>query len=199
MGRKAGISTDDVARVAATIADRDGLDATTLTAVAGNLGIKTPSLYNHVDGLAGLRRLLAIHGSKLLLEEFRSAKGSLEGREALRAISYADRDFAIRHPGLYSSFLPAPTPEEDEELYNSLAQPAFFVAQVLLDLGIPQSEAIHLIRAMRALLHGFLDLEAKHGFGMPIAIDVSFEIAVELILEGVEQTATRPKSTSGNP
>lgn len=199
MGRKVGLTVDDIARAATAIADRDGLGAATLTAVATELGIKTPSLYNHVDGLAGLRRLVAIHGSEILLDEFRTAKGELEGREALRALSYADRDFAVRHPGLYDSFLPAPTPEEDEELYNSLAEPAFFVAYVLLDMGIPQSEAIHLIRAMRALLHGFLDLEANQGFGMPTAIDASFEAAVELILDGIEQTAVRAKRASGNP
>lgn len=196
MGRKAGITTEHVAAAAATIADREGLKAATLTAVANELGIKTPSLYNHVEGLAGLRRLLAIHGSQILLAEFEEATADVDGIEALRAIALADRRFAVEHPGLYDAFLPAPKPGEDDELYDAMAEPAFLVAHILLDMGIEQSEAIHLIRALRALLHGFLDLEAKRGFGMPVEIDASFDASVDLILEGIESAARKGRAAT---
>lgn len=193
MGRKAGITLEDVVEAAASIADRDGLEAATLTAVAGELGIKTPSLYNHVQGLSGMRRLLAIHGSQLLLQTFEDAIGDLEGAEALRSIAHADRQFAHDHRGLYDSFLPAPKPDEDAELYEAMAEPVFLVARVLLDMGTPQSEAIHLIRALRALLHGFLDLEANEGFGIPVGIDASFDASVELVIAGIEVAAANSK------
>lgn len=186
MGRKAGITTANIVEVAASIADTHGLEAATLTAVASELGIKTPSLYNHVKGVSGLRRLLAIHGAAILLDEFTEAAEGKDGMDALRAIAAADRRFALDHPGLYESFLPAPKPGEDDELYDAMAEPVFYVAHVLLDMGIPQEEAIHLIRALRALLHGFLDLEAKAGFGMPVEIDASFDASVDLILEGIK-------------
>ena len=73
----------------------------------------------------------------------------------------ADRDFDSRHHGLFQSFLPAPRPDEDDERYDAISQPVYLVVGVLLKMGIPQEEAIHLIRPMWALLHGFLDLEAK--------------------------------------
>lgn len=189
MGRKAGITLDDVVMAGMTIADRDGLEAATLTAVATELGIKTPSLYNHVNGLAGLKRLLAIHGAEMLLEVFKNAVGDREGAEALRAIARADRDFAAMHPGLFESFLPAPRPGEDDELYDTMAKPVYLIAGILLNMGIPKEEAIHLIRAMWALLHGFLDLEAKRGFGMPVDIDASFDAAVELMISGIQSVA----------
>lgn len=194
MGRKAGITLNDVAAAATTIADRDGLHAATLTAVASELGIKTPSLYNHVNGLAGLKRLLAMHGAELLLHEFETAVGEKVGGEALRAVADADRDFAAKHPGLFAAFLPAPKPGEDDELYDAMAQPVYLVAEILLSMGIPQEEAIHLIRAMWALLHGFLDLEAKGGFGMPVEIDASFDAAVELMISGIEVAAEGAKA-----
>ena len=197
MGRKAGITLDDVAEAATSIADSGGLEAATLTAVAGGLGIKTPSLYNHVDGLAGLRRLLAIHGSHLIYEAFEEAIGDQKGADALRSIAKADREFALDHPGLYASFLPAPKPDEDPELYEAMAAPVFLVAHVLLDMGIPPGEAIHLIRALRALLHGFLALEAQEGFGMPVDIDASFDASVELIIAGIEAAATKASSGAG--
>lgn len=189
MGRKAGLSLVDVVDAAQAIADRDRLEAATLTAIAAELGIKTPSLYNHVEGLEGLRKHLAIRGARILESSFRDAVGELTGIDALRAICQADREFAAHHPGLYDSFLPAPSEDEDPELYGELASPIFYIAGFLLDMGIAQEEAIHLIRALRAMLHGFLDLEAKRGFGMPLDIDASFAEAVEMMLAGIETRA----------
>jgi AcrR family transcriptional regulator len=189
MGRKAGITVDDIVGSAAGIADRDGLEAATLTAVAAELGIKTPSLYNHVQGLHGLRRLLAMHGSMILLREFAAATDGLAGSDALRAIAQADRQFVAEHPGLYASFLPAPSEDDDPELYQAMAEPVFHVAHILLDMGIPQGDAIHLIRALRALLHGFLDLEEQRGFGIPVDIDQSFDVAIDLMIAGIEASA----------
>ena len=74
-------------------------------------------------------------------------------------------------------------------MYDTMAQPVYLVAEVMLNMGIPQGEAIHLIRAMWALLHGFLDLEANGGFGMPVEIDASFDAAVELMISGIESFA----------
>lgn len=193
MGRKAGIELEDVVDAAETIADRDGLEAATLSAVARELGIKTPSLYNHVSGLDGLRRQLAIRGSRILLDDFQRAIGQRRGGDALRMVAAVDREFARVHPGLYEAFLPAPREDDDPELYAVMAEPVFAIAHVLLEMGIPQSRAIHLIRAFRATLHGFLDLEAKDGFGMPVDIDQSFDAAVELMVAGVEAAAAEGK------
>ena len=185
MGRKAGVNLTDVVDAAIEVADSEGLESATLSEVARRLGIKTPSLYNHVSGLADLRREIAIRGSRIVLEVFEEAVEGKEGREALRELARVDRRFARDHPGIYESFLPAPSPEEDEELYNEMAAPVFVVARVMLAMGIPQERALHLVRAMRALLHGFIDLEAKAGFGMPFDIDTSFEIASEVMIDAI--------------
>ncbi|MGD2043701.1 MAG: TetR-like C-terminal domain-containing protein [Acidimicrobiia bacterium] len=193
MGRKAGIELDDVVDVAVAIADRDGLEAATLSAVARELGIKTPSLYNHVSGREGLRRQLTIRGARILLEDLQAAIDERTGSDALRIVARVDREFALAHPGLYEAFLPAPRPEEDPELYEIMAEPVSAIARVLLEMGISQDEAIHLIRAFRATIHGFLDLEAKDGFGMPLDIDESFDAAVELMIAGIEAVVRSQK------
>ena len=53
MGRKIGLTLDRVVAAAAEIADSAGLDALSLASVASALGVRSPSRYNHVDGLAG--------------------------------------------------------------------------------------------------------------------------------------------------
>ena len=52
----AGLDPERVVDAAAAIADAEGLDAVTLARVAGGLGVRAPSLYNHVDGRGGLLR-----------------------------------------------------------------------------------------------------------------------------------------------
>ena len=189
MGRKAGISIDDIVTAAAAIADRDGLAAATLSAVAADLGIKTPSLYNHVAGLAGLRRELALHASRLLTTLFREATDGREPRDAIRAAAVAYRSFAIEHPGLSESMLPAPKPGEDDELYEAMAAPVRVLFAEFADLGFAEEEAVHVIRGLRAMLHGFVDLERKAGFGMPVDLDESFDEAVSLMIDRIPERA----------
>ncbi|HSJ72413.1 MAG TPA: TetR-like C-terminal domain-containing protein [Acidimicrobiia bacterium] len=183
MGRRAGIGYEDVVACATRIADRDGLDAATPSAVAADLGIRTPSLYYHVEGAAGLRRALALHSAGLLTEYFEGAVDGVEGAARIRALATAYRRFAVDHPGLHAALLPAPVPGEDDELYEAMAAPVAIVASGAAGDGLPDAEAIHLIRALRAMLFGFVELEARGGFGLPVDIDQSFEVAVDLMVE----------------
>ena len=54
MARRRGLDRDDVIAAAIRIVDTDGLDALSLKGVADALGVQSPSLYSHVDGLNGL-------------------------------------------------------------------------------------------------------------------------------------------------
>ncbi|MDJ0954161.1 MAG: WHG domain-containing protein [Acidimicrobiia bacterium] len=185
MGKKVGLTLDNVIDVAATIADRDGLEAASLRAVADELGIKTPSLYNHVAGLAGLRRELALHAARQMSEVVAEAAGSDTPEEILRRTARSYRRFALDHPGLYSALLPAPKPGEDDDLYAAMAAPVTTLADTLVAAGVDEQQTTHLIRTLRAVVHGFIDLEMKDGFGMPEEVDVSFERSVDLVIEGV--------------
>ena len=193
MGRKLGLTLELVVEAAAEIADRDGLDALSLASVASTLGVRSPSLYNHVDGLAGLRRQLSIHASSLLTAELTDSVEGLESTQALRAIAEQLRSFARRHPGLYDSFLPAPTPDQDPEAAAALAQPISVVGSVLAEMGVDPNSVIPLIRALRAAVHGFIHLELRGGFGLPDDIDDSFTTTIDLVIDAIGRLAgTRP-------
>jgi AcrR family transcriptional regulator len=181
MGARVGISKNDVITTATEIADRDGFDEVTLGAVARVLGVKTPSLYHHVDGLPGLRRDLAIAAAGQIGTVMREAAAVEDPRQALRAIAGAYRSFAAEHPGLYASMLPAPRPGEDDELYTALAAPVESVVPVLASLGVGEGKMISTVRIVRSLLHGFVTLEHDGGFGMPVDIDETFEQLVASI------------------
>lgn len=185
MARKVGLTLEQVIVAGAAVADRDGLGALSLASVASTLGVRSPSLYSHVDGLAGLRRLLSIHASGLLAAELSDCVEGLESTRALRAIAEQLRSFARRHPGLYNSFLPAPTPLQDPEVAAALAQPTEVVGSVLADMGVDPSTMVPLMRALRASIHGFVDLELRGGFGLPDDIDDSFTTTIDLVIDAI--------------
>ena len=190
MGRKLGLSREQVVEAAAEIADRDGLEALSLASVATTLGVRSPSLYSYVDGLAGLRRQLSIHASGLLTAELTASVEGLESTQALRAIAEQLRSFARQHPGLYDSFLPAPTPEQDPEVAAALARPTAVVGSVLADMGVDPTTVVPLMRALRASIHGFVDLELRGGFGLPDDIDDSFTTTIDLVIDAIATHST---------
>jgi AcrR family transcriptional regulator len=159
-----------------------GVSAVSLTALAQALEIRPPSLYNHVDSLEDLRYGLAIHALRQLLLELRQATLGLVGREALMAIAIAYREYARHHPGLYPLVIRAPEPDESE--LAALAQELLQMLLLLMaSLGLQGEDALHAIRGLRAVLHGFAGLEAAGGFKMDLDREESFRRLVGGYLE----------------
>ena len=77
---RAGLDGEAVVAAAAALADAEGLESVTLAKVAAGLGVKSPSLYVHVDGLAGLRRRIAARGARELLLAAAGRGGGPVGR-----------------------------------------------------------------------------------------------------------------------
>ena len=194
MGQKAGLDRDAVVAAATLIADREGLDAATPSAVAAELGIRTPSLYYHVEGADGLRRALAFHAAATLTSDFQAVQRDApdqSGVDRIKLFANAYRGFASAHPGLHSALLPAPRPGEDDELADAMAEPVRIIA---LELGQGQDltrDVVHMIRALRSLLFGFSAIESQRGFGLEADIDESFEVAVGLMASAIADTTNR--------
>ncbi len=100
---RAGLDRAAVALATAAVADSEGLDALTLARLAERLGVRTPSLYNHVDGLPGLRRALALLGRRELAARLGRVAIGKAGDEAVAALGHAYRAFVIERPGLYAA------------------------------------------------------------------------------------------------
>lgn len=177
---RAGLNPERVVAEAAAIADEGGLEQLTLAALAQRLGVALPSLYNHVTGIDGLHRELAILGMRELASRIgRSAMGRT-GRDALEAVAHAYRAFATERPGLYASAMRAPSPDDTEHTFAS--QNALDVAMaVMRSYGIEDASAIHAIRIYRSAMHGFVAQEASGAFGMPESVDGSYRILIDVL------------------
>src|SRR5919108_4531499 len=68
MSHRVGLDQATVVEAAARLVDEEGIDQLTLGRLAERLGVRTPSLYNHVAGLPGLKRDLARYCLRDLLD-----------------------------------------------------------------------------------------------------------------------------------
>ncbi|WP_026123769.1 TetR-like C-terminal domain-containing protein [Nocardiopsis chromatogenes] len=188
---RAGLSPDTVAAEAAAVADAEGLDALSLKAVAQRLGVASPSLYKHVAGLDGLRREVAMLAAREFAEALGTAAMGRSGPDALRAVAAAYREFARTAPGRYAALNTAP-PREDTEAAAAFRRPVEVLAAVLRGFGIAEEDLVDEIRALRSSLHGFADLEASGGFGLPEDVDRSFDRMVGRHITGLGRHAGPP-------
>jgi AcrR family transcriptional regulator len=172
---------------AQALSDEVGLDALTLAALAGRLGVRQPSLYKHIDGSDALRRALSVRAKQELAAVLARAAVGKSGDEAIGALADAYRGWAHAHPGRYQSTVAAPTSGDADDEAASLA-----AVSVLLDIlagyELSGADAIHATRAVRAALHGFVSIEAAGGFGMQIDVDDSFARLVASITRGISGT-----------
>lgn len=193
---RAGLTQTRVVEAAATLIDAHGLGPLGLAALARELGVKTPSLYNHVASLDALHREISLLALRELAAELRAATVGRSREAALRALAAAYRNYAKNHPGRYAFSVRAPQPGDVEHLAAAAAV-LDVVTSALNDYNLAGDDAVDAVRALRAGLHGWAGLEAAHGFGTPRTIDESFDRMVDgfdVILTSWPRT--RPRSPS---
>jgi AcrR family transcriptional regulator len=170
---RAGVTHERVVAEAAVLADEVGLERLTLAAIAQRFGVTLPSLYKHIAGLDALKRDLAVLGVRELTAALSAAAVGRAGSDALHAIADAYRTFATAHPGLSVAAVTAPDPDDAEHIAAAEAAAAVLLA-VLDGYGISGDDAVDAIRSLRAVMHGFVTLEAAGGFGLPRSVDTTY-------------------------
>jgi AcrR family transcriptional regulator len=186
MPHRMGLDRAAVVEAAAKLVDEKGIDQLSLGGLAERLGIRTPSLYNHVAGLPGLKRDLTLYSLRELYDRLTRATIGKSRAEAIVALADAYHTYAREAPGRYSLTQQAPDPDDQE--WSALGQQLVDVAQVILSpYRLREEEAIHAIRGLRSIVHGFISLEVSGGFKMPVALDDSFHWLINLFISGLER------------
>jgi len=181
---RAGLTRDRVLAEAEAVVDEDGLPALTLAAIAARVDVRLPSLYKHVEGLDAVRHGVAERAVRELADVIRTAVDGREGADAVRSLARAYRGWARAHPGRYAATVSAPKSRAHEvaDAAQEAVQPVF---AALRSLGVDEPGLVNATRMLRALLHGFVALEAAGGFGLPQDVDVSFDAAIDHYIASV--------------
>lgn len=162
---------DEVVRAALDLLEAEGPDALTMRRLASRLGIKAPSLYEHVAGrpdlLAGLQHLALVQQAEAL-----TAAGP-----DLASVAAAYRGWALAHPHLYR--LATRTPLDRARIPSEVEAAA--AAPLLALVGGDG----HLARGLWALAHGLIDLELAGRFPPGADVDETWRTSVRVFAAAV--------------
>lgn len=190
------LNHDVVVNGAMELINERGAEALSLAEVAARFHVRTPSLYNHVQSLDGLRRDLSLLGLRSLSAQLQTTCTGLAGYDALKALAVAYRAFAQANPGLYPLTL-RPVGANDEELRNVHAQLDRLFHAALRGYKLQGDAAVHAVRAVRSALHGFMILEGNGDFGRDgedgnaVSLDASYNALVELLDQGLARRGNK--------
>ncbi len=186
MPRPATVTEDRLVDEAIAIVARDGVGELTVGTLATALGVKAPSLYNHVAGIDEVRLQVGIAAVTRLGDTLTDAAMGRSGEDALFALCHAYRSFAQQNGELYALTSGVPAGRNDE--FDSHAWRALRpLYAVLAAQGFEEGDAVHTARIIRSTLHGFVSMELAGAFGLPESVDESFDQMVSWVLGLLEE------------
>jgi AcrR family transcriptional regulator len=190
---RAGLGSASVTAAGAALADEVGLAQLNMGLLAERLGVKTPSLYKHVDSLADLTHRIAVLAMIEAGDAIRDATQGRAGSDALVAGAQAMRTFVKDHPGRYTAANSARATGPDDPLIPASTRVIASWSAMLQGYRLDPSQEIHALRMLRSMVHGFASLEVGGGFQFSTDIDESFTWMVNLIDHGLQaaQAASR--------
>jgi len=188
MAPRAGLTSTDVVAAGAALADEVGYRDLTMVLLAQRLGVRTPSLYKHVDDLADLQHQIATQAMTELGEAIRDAIQGRSGLGALTALLTTVRAYVTAHPGRYAATVGAEFTGPGDPLLAASTRVIGSIAAVLRGYGIGDGEMDHAIRTLRCTIHGYAMLETAGGFQWSGDPGQTFDWMIRFIDHGLRST-----------
>jgi len=165
------LDRDELIRVAADAADRDGWINLTMSGVAKEVDRHVTSLYGHVDGLDGLRREVRVLALRELGDLCWEAALGRTGDDALTALLDIYRGYMRDHPGRCEALQAVDVRDpEITRLGLRVAEPFF---ATLRSYGLDDA-AIQAQQIISVAVRGFGVSEASGRFGDRATADATF-------------------------
>jgi AcrR family transcriptional regulator len=157
-----GLTPERLTRAGAELADEQGFDAVTVSAVARRFEVKAASLYAHVKSTDDLRTRIALLALEELADRVAEAIAGRSGRDALAAFATAYRDYAREHPGRYAAARFRLDPQTAAA--SAGVRHAQMTRALLRGYDLDEPDQTHAVRMLGGMVHGFVELEAAGGF-----------------------------------
>lgn len=152
--------------------------------VAVDLIAEMETYLGQVDTIPEMRRVLAVAGYNGLRQHIENAVRGKSGPDALRAMAFAMRSYALGSPGLAAASFRSANQDSPEwqEARKGLAQTMF---SVFAEVGIEGERARHAVRILRSLVRGFILNEMASSNSEPHEYQHSYVLAVNMFIHGL--------------
>lgn len=190
MARRLGVAREDVVSAAVRVCDREGLDGLTVAAVAAEVGCRPPSVYHHVDGLAGLVRAVTFVAAEQLLAALEAARQ--DDDRALPRMAAAAHDWGVRHPARFDALRRPVDAGAEPELAAARSQVMLPVQDALIELGVRPRERATLMAALVAAVRGSIaaDIDGGDQQDRIDARAAGRDLLLDLLLDHIAAVAT---------
>ncbi|MEA2820360.1 MAG: hypothetical protein QOJ86_2364 [Bradyrhizobium sp.] len=150
-------------------------------------------LGDRISTLPEMRRILAVKGYQGLRRRIENDIEGKSGLDALRAMAFAMRSYALERPGLSAATFRAAVTDSPEwrAALTELSQTVFCV---FADIGLVGEAAQHALRVLRSFVRGYVLNEMAASFLEPLDYQESFELGIEMFILGLP--AFGPRATS---
>ena len=182
---KNSISDELIIQTSASIANKVGLSNLSLKIIAEELNIKSPSLYNHISSLEEIKQRLMVYGWKQMEEKMLDSAVGVSGYEALKNMCYAFYDYATNNKGVFTAMLWY-NKYESTQKENATTRLFNMLFKIMRPLDISDDNINHIVRTLRSFLEGFSLLVNNNAFGNPISVKESFDLSLEIIMNGIK-------------
>ncbi len=141
-------------------------------------------LAENIDSVADMRVVLAVAGYRGLHQRVLSAIEGKTGEDAIRAMAFAMRSYALGSPGLAAASFRNPQIDSPEwqEAGHELATTIF---RVFGEFGLQGQMIHHAVRILRSLVRGFILNEMASSSSQPIDFQRSYVLGVEVFIGGL--------------
>lgn len=183
---RAGLSKEEILQKAIELANEKGIDYLSVTTLSEYLGIKKPSLYYHAKTVKEVIQWIMIYGWQKVSTKIVAKAKDTDPETSMKKYARLFYKFAKANPGVFEAMLWY-NKYSSEELKNATEGLYKFFFNQTGKMGISKKKANHLLRTFRAFLEGFILLEAHNSFGNPVSVKESFEISLQVLIEGMKK------------
>lgn len=183
-----GITEESIVQAAAEILNEQGEDALSLKGLAQKLGIKAPSLYNHVDSLEDVKKRVMLYGWARLEERMVRATMGIAGYDALKSLCNAFYDYVESNRGVFGVMMRY-NKYRNEEIRRSTERLQQQLQVIAGPVGIPAEDCGHLVRMIRSFLEGFFMITNNEEMRQDETVRESFAFSLEVLVEGLRTVA----------
>ena len=186
-----GLNREGIVEAAKGLIAENGFGEFSMRALAERLGVKTASLYAHIESMDALFTEV---GLSALNDQKAAQLAAIEGKggdAAVLALAESYRAFAKAHAALYQLIMQMPM-GKDETLRAAAAMTAEPSMQVLRSYSVPDERRMHWQRVLHGVMHGFVSQEASGYFShYPVDLEESYRLAIQCVIDGLHKEAAQ--------
>jgi hypothetical protein len=131
-----------------------------------------------------MRRFLAVKGYRELLQRLQEAREGRAAHEALRAVAYAMRGYALERPGLSAAAFRTPT-ADCQEWREVHGQSRELMMTIFTECGLRGTAADFALHMLKILVRGFVLHELMNSFLHIYSYEESFRQAIRVFIAGL--------------